>query len=83
MAYIERSKQGDIVTPSVFASFPWPDDAFEHKDSLEGVRLPVISAVEQVLSKEVYFGEATGKPLPPKDEHDVALLRGLLGNAIR
>lgn len=81
MVYIERGKHGDIVTPDVFACFPWPDDAFEHEGSLEGARLPVISAVEQVLSKEVYFGKATGKPLRPKDEHDLALLRGLLGNA--
>ena len=83
MVYIERDKRGDIVTPGVFASFPWPDGAFEHEGSLEGVRLPVISAVEQVLSKEAYFGEATGKPLRPRDEHDLALLRGLLGNASR
>ena len=83
MVYIERDANGDIVTPDVFASSPWAEDAFEHEGSLEGVRLPVISALEQLLSKEVYFGEATGKPLRPKDEHDVALLRGLLERAGR
>ncbi len=83
MVYIERGKHGDIVTPDVFAYFPWPDDAFEHEGSLGGIRLPVIGACEQLLTKEMYFGEATGKPLRPKDEHDIALLRGLLGNASR
>ncbi len=83
MVYIERDARGDIVTPDVFASSPWAEDAFEHEGSLEGVRLPVISALEQMLSKEAYFGEATGQPLRPKDEHDVALLKGLLGRAAR
>ena len=83
MVYIERDARGDIVTPDVFACSPWAEDSFEHEGSLEGVRLPVISALEQMLSKEAYFGEATGTPLRPKDEHDVALLRGLLDSASR
>ena len=78
MVYIERNERGDIVTPGIFAPFPWPEDAFRHEGSLEGVRLPVISALEQLLTKEAYFGQATGKPLRLKDEHDAALLRGLL-----
>ena len=83
MVYIERDARGDIVTPDGFACSPWAEDSFEHEGSLEGVRLPVISALEQMLSKEAYFGEATGTPLRPKDEHDVALLRGLLDSASR
>ena len=83
MVYIERDELGYIVTPGPFARFPWAEDAFEHEGSLEGVRLPVISALEQLLTKEAYFGEATGKPLRPKDEQDAALLRGLLENTGR
>ena len=83
MVYIERDAHRDIITPGIFASFPWSEDAFEHEGSLETVRLPVISPREQLLTKEVYFGEATGKPLRAKDEHDVALLRDLLRMASR
>ncbi len=78
MVYIERDARGDIVTPGVFSRFPWAEDAFRCEGALNGVRLPVIGALEQMRTKEAYFGEATGRPLRPKDEHDVALLRGLL-----
>lgn len=79
--YIERDARGDIVTPGIFEGFPWAEDAFDYEGSLGTIRLPVISPHEQLLTREVYFGAATGRPLREKDEQDIALLQELLGQA--
>ncbi len=76
MYYIERNWDGEIVTPGIYAAFPWAEDSFEDQESaLGGVHLPVISAREQLLTKEVYVGRTTGRPLRPKDQIEHASAR--------
>jgi Aminoglycoside-2''-adenylyltransferase len=76
-AIIERSRTGAIVTPT-FEDWPWPDRAFSAAPRrLRGVTCRVLR-LEALLEEKERYEEFRGRPLRPKDEVSLRLLRELL-----
>lgn len=74
---IARNAKGQIITPGVWAHWPWPDGSFDGTTGRIGALVcPVVSVRSQLDSKESY-PHNTGIPLRSQDKADIERLRSV------
>ena len=82
IVFIDRNQAGQIVTPGVWADWPWLAGTFEEAPARLGdLMCPVTSAASLLETKERYAQHPAGEPLREKDVADIERLRALLARS--
>jgi hypothetical protein len=78
VTFLARDVQGRLITPGRWSDWPWIEGAFEGpRVRLGQIDVPVTSIAGLLDMKENFAKHLHGRPLRPKDEADIALLRAL------
>lgn len=82
--FLIRDPDSRVVTPGRWSDWPWPPGAFDNpRARIDDVVAPVMSVAGLLDMKENFPKHRHGRPLRPKDEADIALLRELLASQPR